>query len=161
MTKPSDFYIGVVDFFSIVLPGALLTFLFLDFAKQNVFGKLTPTLEGATASWIAFALASYLLGHFASLAGASVLDSIYDWTYVKYKRRKGDELYKYALELKAKTLGAQENIANAYKWAKANARQRSVSGMQEIDRLEADSKFFRSVTVVLAVFAVFAVGRPD
>jgi hypothetical protein len=33
--------------------------------------------------------------------------------------------------------------------------------MQEIDRLEADSKFFRSVTVVLAVFVIIAATRPS
>jgi hypothetical protein len=32
-------------------------------------------------------------------------------------------------------------------------RLRNASAMQEIDRLEADSKFFRSVTVVLLIFA--------
>jgi hypothetical protein len=128
-TKPADFFLGVVDFFSIVLPGALLAFLFLDFARQNVFGKLMPTIDGTVAGWISFALASYLLGHLASLIGARVLDSIYDWTYVKYKRRKGDPLLEYTRELKAQSLGARENIANAYKWARANARQRSSSGM--------------------------------
>lgn len=158
-TKPADFFIGVVDLFSIFLPGALLSFLFLGVARQNIIGKLVPDIEGAAANWMAFALVAYLLGHFASLVGAVILDRIYDQTFVKYKRRHGDHLYNYARKLKANVLGDKDNIANAYKWARTNVRLRNGNGTTEIDRLEADSKFFRSVSVVLGVSTiVFATG---
>ena len=71
-TKPADFFIGVVDFFAIILPGALLSYLALDAATQHVIGPITPALKDATQGWVAFALSSYLLGHFASLIGAFI-----------------------------------------------------------------------------------------
>jgi hypothetical protein len=151
--KPADFFIGVVDLFSIFLAGALLSFLFLKTARDNIF-CLLPRIEGVAANWIAFALASYLLGHFASLVGAVVLDRVYDRTFVKYKRRHGDHLYNYARKLKANVLGREDSVANAYKWARANVRLRGADGAIEIDRLEADSKFFRSVSVVLGVSTI-------
>jgi hypothetical protein len=157
-SKPSDFFIGVVDFFSIVLPGALLSFLALDFAKERVFGWIMPPIGGGMEGWMAFAVASYLLGHFVSLVGAAFLDKVYDWTYVAYRRRRGDRLYKYVGELKQRSLGDHSNITNVYKWARATVRLQSASATQEIDRLEADSKFFRSMTVVLVIF-IAAVAR--
>jgi hypothetical protein len=34
-TKPADFFIGVIDFFAIILPGALLAYLALVALRQN------------------------------------------------------------------------------------------------------------------------------
>lgn len=42
--KPTDFFIGVMEFFTIIMPGALLAFLLLDYGK-SVFGMLLPTLS--------------------------------------------------------------------------------------------------------------------
>ncbi len=50
-------------------------------------------------------------------------------------------------------MGDDASIANPYKWGRTNVRQFSEAGAREIDRLDADSKFFRSVTVVLAILA--------
>lgn len=117
----------------IFLPGSLLSFLFLDVARQNIIGKLLPEIEGVAANWIAFALVAYLLGHFASLLGAVMLDSVYDRTFVKYKRRQGDHLYNYARELKAEVLGDKDNIANTYTWPRINLQQRSADGTTVIE----------------------------
>ena len=152
-TKPADFFIGVADFFGIILPGALLSYLALalDATTLHVAGRIMPALRNSTAQgWVAFALSSYLLGHFASLIGACLLDPVYKWTYVEVQKRRGDQLYKLAGKLKDKTLRA-DNVTH-YKWARMSIRLRQASAMQEIDRLEADSKFFRSVTVVLLIF---------
>jgi hypothetical protein len=150
-TKPADFFIGVADFFGIILPGALLSYLALalDDTTLQVAVRIKPALRSDTAQgWVAFALSSYLLGHFASLIGACLLDPVYKWTYVELQKRRGDQLYKLAGKLKDKTL---DNVT-LYKWARMSIRLRQASAMQEIDRLEADSKFFRSVTVVLLIF---------
>lgn len=172
-TKPADFFIGVVDFFAIILPGALLSYLALVALKQHDLGLIKLPLEGTAQGWVAFALSSYLLGHFASLIGAASLDHLYEWTYRRlwtrtwrwgrskpcygYERtylrrlciRSEDQLYKHAGTLKDRALG-ENNVTN-YKWARMSLRLRNASAMQEIDRLEADSKFFRSVTVVILI----------
>ncbi len=67
-TKPADFFIGVVDLFSIFLPGALLAYLFLAVAGQDALDARLPFIHNTAADWIAFFLAAYL-GHFAALVG--------------------------------------------------------------------------------------------
>jgi hypothetical protein len=151
--KPADFFIGVVDLFSIFLPGALLAYLCFALAQTTIADKRLPFVENAAADWIIFILAAYLFGHFASLVG-SILDPVYDKTYLIYKQRDGDLLYRHAANLQAEMLGPDANIANSFQWARTNVRLLSAAGAREIDRLEADSKFCRSVTVVLGAFAL-------
>ena len=154
--KPGDLLIGIVDFFAVLLPGALLSLLCLDAARIHVFnGNVLPEIRGEAQGWIAFLFSSYLLGHFIFLLG-SHLDGLYDSTYRKYKTRGGNKLLDFVIKVKAEQLGGEnENMVNAYKWARANVQLRSPEAGAEISRLEADSKFFRSLIVVL--FVVFIV----
>lgn len=74
---PQKIFIGLMDFFSILLPGALLTWLLMDEVAQAVLGNRYTQLAGAQA-WAAFLFASYLFGHLIFLIG-SWLDEFYDW----------------------------------------------------------------------------------
>lgn len=75
--EPQKFFIGLMDFFSILLPGALLTYLLMGETSPVVLGDRYSTLAGAQA-WAAFLFASYLFGHLVFLLG-SWLDEFYDW----------------------------------------------------------------------------------
>jgi hypothetical protein len=159
--KPADFFIGVADLFAIILPGALLSYLALEAATQNVevadyiVGSMRHFREGTAQGWVAFALSSYLLGHFASLIGAFFLDPFYGKTFVPRKKKEnGDRLFYCARRSRNKALGLGDDGPTPYKWARMSIRLRNAGAMQEIDRLEADSKFFRSLTVVLVILAV-------
>src|SRR5687768_12957285 len=66
-----------MDFFSILLPGALLTYLLMGEGGLGVLGDRHADLAGA-AGWAVFLFASYLLGHLIFLLG-SWLDEPYDW----------------------------------------------------------------------------------
>jgi hypothetical protein len=147
--KPADFFVGVMDFFSVLLPGALLAFLGRDFAHQHVFVPPLPELHNTAEAWVVFAFASYLLGQFTFLVSATFMDDLYDQTYLKYRRSKGDRAYQKCREL----LGANGSIAGILKWADVFVRVQSPSMGEQLDQLEATSKFFRSVTLVLAIFA--------
>lgn len=57
---PHKFFIGLMDFFSILLPGALLTY---------VLGDRYAQLAGAQA-WATFLFANYLFGHLLFLLGS-------------------------------------------------------------------------------------------
>jgi hypothetical protein len=70
--EPQKFFVGLVDFFSVLMPGGLLAYLGKDLAAQALLGKYSYKLEG-TEAWMVFLFASYLLGHFIFLIG-SVLD---------------------------------------------------------------------------------------
>ena len=51
-TKPADFFIGVVDFFAIILPGALLSYLALVAPRQHDLGVITLPREGTAQGWV-------------------------------------------------------------------------------------------------------------
>ena len=57
-TKPADFFIGVIDFFAIILPGALLSYLVLVALRQYHPPLADLPGEGTAAGWVAFALSS-------------------------------------------------------------------------------------------------------
>ena len=148
--KPGDFFIGVVDFFAILLPGALLSFLAEEPAQRYVFGSILGCVHGATEGWAAFIFASYLMGQFASLLGATFMDGVYDRTYLPYKRRNGDALHDEVKKLQ----GDNSTIAGTLKWSNAYVRLQNSDAAAEMDRLEATSKFFRSLVIVLLVYAI-------
>jgi hypothetical protein len=74
---PQKFFIDLMDFFSILLPGALLTFILMGDAGSVVLGLRASELVGPEG-WAAFLFVSYLLGHLVFLLG-SWLDEFYDW----------------------------------------------------------------------------------
>jgi ADP-ribose pyrophosphatase YjhB (NUDIX family) len=175
--EPQKFFIGLMDFFSILLPGALLTYLLMGEVGPVVLGDRYAKLAGAEA-WVAFLFASYLFGHLVFLLG-SWLDGIYDWLrdrtlnwQVRQVARRGrllswpirvcvSLLFKRernlavdrAVEIKEQALGAlrAKDTINAFQWCKALLNVESPQSLAVVQRFEADSKFFRCFTVVLLV----------
>jgi hypothetical protein len=160
LAKPAEFFIGLVDFFAILLPGGLATAILLELAGSisNHQTESWPSIlkhlptEVHWPAWIAFTVVSYLLGHFIFLIGSASLDNLYDLTY-KLVNKDKDEAN--SLMRRSKTLlkGAlrirEEEVQSVYQWARVYTRLRSPATSLEIDRFEADSKFFRSLTVLL------------
>ena len=59
---PQRFFIGVIDLFSVILPGMIATFV-LDAAwGEDLLGDAYAALSGGSAV-VAFLVLSYLLGH--------------------------------------------------------------------------------------------------
>ena len=75
--NPQKLFTGLMHFFSILLPGALLTYLLIGEMGPVVLGNRYAKLAGVQA-WAAFLFASYLFGHLVFLLG-SWLDEFYDW----------------------------------------------------------------------------------
>ena len=68
-----------MDFFSILLPGALLTYLLMGEVGPAILGyEKYQAITGAEAVAV-FIVTSYLLGHIVFLLGAWWLDELYDW----------------------------------------------------------------------------------
>ncbi|MCW5969687.1 MAG: NUDIX domain-containing protein [Blastocatellales bacterium] len=177
---PKKFFIGLMDFFSILLPGALLTYLLMGEVGPVVLGDRYANLAGAEA-WAAFLFASYLLGHLAFLLG-SWLDGIYDWlrdrtlnrqishvatrgrvlswpvrvcVSLVFKRERNVAVNR-AVKIKEHalaTLQAKDAI-NAFQWSKALLNVASPQSLAVVQRFEADSKFFRCFTVVLLLLLI-------
>jgi hypothetical protein len=150
--KPSDLYAGVGDIFSILLPGLILTGALVQFGAMDHLRKIIPPLESEAERAAAFILAAYAVGHFVFLV-SSFIDRLYN--YVRPKDKPGDA-YTTATQLRKEMLGGSDDIPmNTFKWAQALLVQKSPTAAALVHRLEADSKFFRSVAVVLiAIFAL-------
>ncbi len=173
--EPQKLFIGLMDFFSILLPGALLTYLLMGDIGPAVLGDRYAELDGAQA-WAVFLFASYLFGHLVFLLG-SWLDEFYDWArrytlntqiallarrgtlmpwlvrvliWLVFKRERDLAVHR-AGKIKQQalsTLQAKDAI-NTFQWSKAWLNVESPSSLAVVQRFEADSKFFRCFTVVL------------
>lgn len=175
--EPQKFFIGLVDFFSVLLPGVLFTYLLRDEIASHVLNH--PHWELATTEdALVFLFASYLLGHFVFLLGSWLLDGYcYDplrkATYgeqVKnlaeggklsnaWLRRLSQFLFnpetdvtlRKAARIKEhylEPLGASATV-NAFQWAKARLTSECPEALATVQRFEADAKFFRSLVIVL------------
>ena len=177
---PQKFFIGLMDFFSILLPGALLTCLLMGEVGPVVLGDRYATLAGAQA-WAAFLFASYLFGHLVFLLG-SWLDELYDWArrytlntqiallarrgrllpwparaliWLVFKRERNLAVDR-AGKIKQQALGPLQakDAINTFQWCKALLNVESPASLAVVQRFEADSKFFRCFTVVLLLLLV-------
>jgi hypothetical protein len=173
--NPEKFFIGLMDFFSIILPGALLTFLLMIVVESGVLGDQYFNLAGPQG-WAAFLFVSYLLGHLVFLIGSLFLDWFYDWArhytlnwQIKEVVRRETVLPRIARALiwladerdlavertgriKEQALSRlrAKKAINTFQWSKAVLSAESPASLSMVQRFEADSKFFRSFVVVLA-----------
>ena len=176
--EPQKFFVGLMDFFSILLPGALLTFLLMDKVGPAVLGpERYHGLDGA-AAWAAFVVASYMLGHLVFLLG-SWLDEVYDWArgrtldaQIAMLARRGrlppwparvliwlafrserNRAVERAAAIKRQALAPLRagDAVNTFQWSKALLTLKSPASLAVVQRFEADSKFFRCFAIVLLV----------
>ena len=185
---PQKFAIGVIDLFSVLLPGAVFIYLTKDTSLALMIRGWT---QASTESWIVFAFAAYLAGHLIFLLGAEVDDILYDplrnATYLQQVSRlattdkrlaprwvrrlaKGwlfgrdpDAALTRAIRLKEVALAplSASQAINAFQWCKARLSKENPSGFAMVQRFEADSKFFRSFAVALMILAFVYAFRCD
>src|SRR6185437_6035944 len=179
LPKPTDLFIGVIDFFAVLVPGVVAV-IAVGWAMKF------PLPEKQDASFLgAVLVAGFVLGHILHGLGSFLDVLVYDPLFkpldhnqdVHGLRRRSyfranDKLYGAAKSLI--TYSAHEGSADAgqdlgtrprqlptglYQWARAWLRIHSPEATAELDRLEADSKLFRSLSVlalgVLVCFKLF------
>lgn len=169
--KPGDLLIGVIDFFAILVPGVLVALIFASMDKS------IPD-KPDSIFYLKLLVAGFVLGHIAHGLG-SVLDPLlYDRFFkpkdicdadqqptggrlvriVRSYLRRNDVLFTLAKSVTIASvrndLGTSGAIPGGmYQWARAFLRTHSPEATAELDRLEADSKLFRSLVVVIPIYA--------
>lgn len=157
--KPGDFFVGLVDFFAILLPGGLLAFL--TYTSLRRWGAI-PTGISMPEGWVGFAvvgLVSYLLGHLLSVIPALCLDPVYDWWKNTHSvldnggwatdaqpAKRLNALWESLKDLEDEHKLAGEKLK--LKDAVVTLRIASSGAAAEMDHLEADQKFFRGLILV-------------
>jgi hypothetical protein len=164
--EPQKFFIGLMDFFSILLPGALLTYLLKDEVGPPILGDAYQELAG-TSGWSVFLFSSYLLGHFIFLLGSWILDDhLYDpirratetqqikrlahggklssvwvrWVARYIFRKDVDQAVCRALNIKEHYLdrAAASSAINAFQWCKARLFLEHPDAIATVQRFEAE-----------------------
>jgi 8-oxo-dGTP pyrophosphatase MutT (NUDIX family) len=189
--EPQKFFIGLVDFFSIFMPGAVLAYLVRDWEALKFLGLADGFPFNGRREAAMFFFASYLLGHLAFLLSAALDEWVYDplraWTdWGQIKRLvKGDKLsalwqrrlaasdllfgegadnaVMQVQRIKARALQALEadDAMKAFQWCKVRLTKDLPEGLLLVQRFEADSKFFRSFFVVLGALALIYAHREN
>jgi hypothetical protein len=153
--KPSDFMLGLLDFFAVLMPGALGTLLLAQYLPADIqpYLRLNELKEHAIYAVI-FGLTAYAVGHFVFMAG-SRLDDLYEVWRKKEKDPQKDTQFRAAKELRGKlTPNLVDEQFSTLKWAKSYLGIHAPEARLEIDRFEATSKFFRGFVVVSAAAAI-------
>lgn len=154
MAKPSEFYIGVIDLFAIMLPGAVAAVILEPSLSVYVFDRIISAPSGATANWAIFIAVSYFLGHIIFLIG-SYLDPIYNLIRERKNPYGNESAFQCAKSIRDSIISESERTAlNPFQWSRSVLLSVSPSAAQDVHRLEADSKFFRSLIVVSLITSI-------
>jgi len=149
--KPSDFYVGVISFFSILVPGAVATALLEPLLRDAVLGPVISDPESEAGKWAVFLVTSYFLGHLIFLGGAFI-DPLYDRIRKKRNPYTNESAYQCATNIQHELLMNAENQAvSTFQWSRAILTAEFPAAAGHVHELEADSKFFRSLLIVLGL----------
>ena len=158
MVKPADFFVGMIDFFSVFLPGGMLTFVIYN-KYQSFFIDVVP-LDGGQL-WVGFLFFSYLLGHIIYMIGAR-LDLLYECHRSSRNPQTNELAYQCTSDIKHKFLSGNENDSiNTFQWSISVLTTQHPEAMIEINRLVADQKFFRSLVVIIPLISLVLLFNSD
>ena len=151
--SPNNFYIGVIDLFAIILPGSIvaLALYYYNHDQADVFLRTTGQSDFFSAFVLLFA--SYLFGHIISQASAYLDKYLYD--KVKDKIYKNQSLLNHVKKVRTdvyRNTPEDLNLVSTYEWAQLKLQKELPLVVQEAERYIADSKFFRSLLLILFVF---------
>jgi hypothetical protein len=146
----ASFYIGVVDLFAVFLPGGILAFLLIPCVPLADFPQ-SKLASSPAVQWVAFSVAAYALGHLLFGLGGMVMDGLYSVFFKNGSRRLRMRRERAYSEL-SRLVGFKANTGdNALDWTLAILRLKEPGGLADLDRMEADSKFMRSLTLTLVL----------
>jgi hypothetical protein len=154
MSKPSEFYVGILDFFAILLPGAIATAILAPRFGHLVLDRVIAAPQGEAGRWAAFLAVSYFVGHLIFLAG-SYIDRLYNALRERLDPYGNESAYQCAMRVRDSLIDKTEQKAlNTFQWSRSVLIAKCPAAAEDVHRLEADSKFFRSLLVVSALAAI-------
>ena len=152
--KPNEFFVGVIDFFAILLPGAIATAILAPQLGPLIFGSLLASPTSEAGGWAAFLTSAYFLGHLIFLLG-SYIDPIYNTLRQHLNPYDNESAFQGASRIRDALVDPNEAKAlNPFQWSRSVLIAVCPAAAEDVHRLEADSKFFRSLLVVCVLSAV-------
>jgi hypothetical protein len=174
-TKPPDLFLGIMELFAILLPGAALVYLIQPWTAPLIPRELQPRDD--TSRWIVFVVLAYIVGHVLHAFAGKLDQRIYDTWYLQRTQPEHSEATrlggnkglaalrggaKLSATLYARALfraGDDASGTSLYDWCLSFIRLQSPAAAAEVDRCQADSKFFRSLALVMLAAGVVSLGK--
>jgi len=152
--KPSDYFLGALDFFGILVPGAVSLALLIVWYPAQVETIATAARLGS-GRIVAFAVVAYLLGYLVNTASTSLTRISDPFWQLTFQRSYGRSIIDRARELMHKELPDEDlDLIGSYRWALASVRYLSPSWATDLDRMTAHTALFRSMTLVITFTAI-------
>jgi hypothetical protein len=173
--KPSDLFLGVIEFFAILLPGAAFVYLIQPWTAAFVPAELRPPDD--TTRWIVFLVLAYIVGHVLHAFSGKLDRSIYDSLYLRYAEPSHYQAVQLIKNKQLAALREHKELSGTlyaralfragkdaygtslYDWCLSFIRLQSPAAAAEVDRCQADSKFFRSLAVVMLTAILVGVAK--
>ena len=173
--KPSDLFIGLMEFFSVFLPGFIAACLFSKELRPAFFKNIEQGAHGTFGGTdVAFYfVTAYIAGHFIYATGACLIGQVlrhYDKEVITFSpsdriiMNKAEEI----MRNKSKSVMIQRNISDEslidtkgklkfIMWANTIIQIKHPDSLIGVRQNEADAKFFRSFIIVsfLGLFVTF------
>lgn len=153
--KPGDFFIGVIDFLAVLVPGLILLMLQGRWAYA-IYPLNNPI---ANSAWLfSFVVAAYVVGHFLFALGERFVNRFHD------RRRKKIDLpedCQSKLEELNISVGSIDILSadgrnQMYHRAFSLIRLKGGEALSEIERSAANYKLFRSLVLVFSLDALLS-----
>jgi hypothetical protein len=177
--KPGDLFIGVIDLFAVLVPGIIAAALIV-----NAVGA-RPQADVLFLSGLL--ISGWVLGHVLHGIGSWLDPLLYDRLFkprdavgqgagnsrkglrsaIQRYLHKNDYLFLLALQLTDLPIRQNTGVAatgvpgGMYQWARTWLDSRNPEATANLDRLEADSKLFRSLAVLLLIVLPVLIAVPD
>jgi hypothetical protein len=147
--------LGILDLLTILVPGGLLLMVLLRASRGD--WTLNVVNLHNTQEWIIAAIAiatAYIIGHFIYFFASFLDDFIYEKVARVYWHDHKKLVY-YVLKFKTLKTGISDRkVMNALKWSCARLMSKQPAIYEEVERVMAESKLFRSLIVVF-LFSAF------
>ena len=154
MSKPTELYVGVLDVFAILLPGAIATAILAPRVGPFLLGTLVAIPATEPGEWAAFLVVSYFVGHLIFLFGAYI-DRLYDIFRKRLNPYGNESAFQCATRIRDIFVDETERSAlNTFQWARSVLIAKHPGAAEDVHRLEADSKFFRSLLIICALSSI-------
>lgn len=148
------FNVGLLDLLSILLPGGFLVGL-ISQAGWIQGWSLVQNISAEWTSGAVFAAVAYVFGHFVHMIASWLDDLIFN--KVKEWKWPDDTLVNIIVKFKDSEIGEIDRAYfNAFKWSLAYLMQHQPMMYQAVEKHIAESKFFRSFSIVLLIAGVWA-----
>jgi len=152
--KPSEYFIGILDFFGILLPGVVAISL-LRLQHPELATRISRSLDlPASQGVVAFIVVAYLAGYLFNVTSLALDRLTGPLQHRSFETYSGQRLYGRASELKNACLSEKDrDLLPTYTWALASVRNHFPIWSADIERLDAYTALFRSMSLVLALTA--------